>query len=106
MADGDVEVYRVVTANRLRDGIIVYYSRESGWTPDIRLATVAAGAEVEALTQAAEKDAAANVVVGVYAIEITGDHRPLSARERIRAEGPSIRFGDDALPANNSDFEI
>ncbi|MEN3975216.1 DUF2849 domain-containing protein [Emcibacter sp. SYSU 3D8] len=106
MADGDVEVYRVVTANRLRDGVIVYFNSDSGWTAQIHEATVAAGEESEALVAAAEKDAAANLVVGVYAIEITGDHQPLTARERIRAAGPSIRFGDDALPANNSDFEI
>ena len=106
MADGDVEVYRVVTANRLRDGIIVYFNHDSGWSVDIQAATVAAGADADALVAAAEKDASANLVVGVYAIEITGDHEPLTARERIRAAGPSIRFGDDALPANNSDFEI
>ncbi len=106
MADGDVEVYRVVTANRLRDGIIVYFNSDSGWTADIHAATVAAGADADALVAVAEKDAKANFVVGVYAIEITGDHQPLTARERIRADGPSIRYGDDALPANNSDFEI
>ncbi len=106
MADGDLEVYRVVTANRLRDGIIVYFNSDGGWTADIHAATVASGTEADALVAAAEQDAAANLVVGVYAIEITGDHQPLSARERIRAEGPSIRYGDDALPANNSDFEI
>lgn len=106
MADGDLEVYRVVTANRLRDGIIVYYNKDSGWTADIRSATVASGEDIDAVTAAAEQDVKSNLVVGVYAIEIAGDHQPLTARERIRAEGPSIRFGDDAVPANNSDFEI
>lgn len=106
MADGDVEVYRVVTANRLRDGIIVYFNSDTGWTADIHAATVASGEAADALVAVAEKDAKTNFVVGVYAIEITGDHQPLTARERIRADGPSIRYGDDALPANNSDFEI
>jgi hypothetical protein len=99
-------IYKVVTANRLRDGIIVYFNSDSGWTADIHQATVAAGEDAEALVAVAEQDATSNLVVGVYAIEITGDHQPLTARERIRAEGPSIRYGDDALPANNSDFEI
>jgi hypothetical protein len=106
MADGDLEVYRVVTANRLRDGIIVYYNKDSGWTADIRAATVASSEEIDALTAIAEKDVKSNVVVGLYAVEIAGDHQPLTARERIRADGPSIRFGDDAVPVNNSDFEI
>ena len=105
MAD-DTGIYRVVTANRLRDGVIVYFNSDSGWTADIREATVASGEDAETLTAAAEKDAKANLVVGVYAIEITGDHQPLTARERIRADGPSIRYGDDAVPVNNSDFEI
>ncbi len=105
MAD-DTDIFKVVTANRLRDGVIVYFTRDGGWTPDIHAATVAAGEDADALVTAAEKDAKANLVVGVYAIEITGDHEPLTARERIRAKGPSIRFGEDALPANNSDFEI
>ncbi|MGE0667343.1 MAG: DUF2849 domain-containing protein [Sphingomonadales bacterium] len=105
MAD-ETGIYRVVTANRLRDGVIVYYTAGGGWTADIREASVASGEDVDTLLGAAEKDAKENVVVGVYAIEITGDHRPLTARERIRAVGPSIRYGDDALPANNSDFEI
>ena len=105
MAD-ETGIYRVVTANRLHDGIIVYYNKDSGWTADIREATVASGEDADALVALAEKDAAANVVVGVYAIEITGDHQPLTARERIRSAGPSIRYGDDALPQNNSDFEI
>ena len=105
MAD-DNGIYRVVTANRLRDGIIVYFNKDSGWTADIHEATVAEGEDADALVAVAEKDAKSNFVVGVYAIEITGDHQPLTARERIRAEGPSIRYGEDALPANNSDFEI
>lgn len=106
MADGDQSVFRVVTANRLRDGVIVYYNSDGTWTPDIHAATVVTGDDADPLVAAAEKDAKANLVVGVYAIEITGDHQPLSARERIRATGPSIRFGDDAVPSNNSDFEI
>jgi hypothetical protein len=106
MAEGDQEVYRVVTANRLRDGAIVYFNRELGWREAIAEATVAASDEIDALVARAEQDVRANLVVGAYTIEIAGDHQPLSARERIRASGPSIRFGEDAVPANNSDFEI
>ncbi len=106
MADGDQSVYRVVTANRLRDGIIVYFNRDAGWSEHLRDATVASGEEIDGLVALAEKDVQSNNVVGAYTIEIAGDHQPLTARERIRAEGPSIRFGEDALPRNNSDFEI
>ena len=106
MSDGELDTFQVVTANRLRDGVIVYLNREQGWVEDIAEATVAAEDEISALVTQGEKDAAANVVVEVYPVEIPGSHEPLSARERIRAQGPSIRYGEDAVPTNNSDFEI
>ncbi|MFN3230527.1 MAG: DUF2849 domain-containing protein [Alphaproteobacteria bacterium] len=106
MSDSDDATFKVITANRLGDGIIVYFSAASGWQESINDATVASGDEVDALLERAEQGVDANQVVDVYAVEITGAHEPLSARERIRASGPSIRFGDDALPTNNSDFEI
>ena len=106
MSDNDNETFQVVTANRLGDGAIVYLNADSGWQDSIKDATVVSGDEVDALLTRAEQDVAANHIVEAYPIEITGAHEPLSARERIRAEGPSIRFGEDAVPANNSDFAI
>ena len=106
MSDDGEDTFQVVTANRLSDGSIVYLNESLGWQASIRDATVAAGDEVKKLLARAEGDEAANHVVDAYAIEITGAHEPTSARERIRARGPSIRYGDDAVPTNSSDFEI
>ena len=106
MTDSDLETFQVVTANRLRDGAIVWLNSSEGWVEDITQATVAAEDEIEALLAAGESDVAANLVLDVYTVEITGAHEPLSAREKIRANGPSVRYGDDAVPINNSDFEI
>ena len=106
MSDTDLDTFQVVTANRLRDGAIVYLNAESGWVDNIAQATVASEDEIEALLKRAEKDADENLIVEAYPVEITGAHEPLSARERIRAAGPSIRYGDDAVPVNSSDFEI
>jgi len=106
MSDGDDDTYQVVTANLLVSGKIIYLNANSGWHDDIKDATVAAGDEVEELLARAQRDVAANQVVDAYAIEITGAHEPISARERIRANGPSVRYGEDAVPANNTDFEI
>ena len=106
MSEADLETFQVVTANRLGSGAIVYLNKDTGWVPSIGEATVASEDKIDALMKKAEADVAANVVVEAYPIEITGNHEPLSARERIRAQGPSIRYGDDAVPMNNSDFEI
>lgn len=106
MSDADTDIFQVVTANRLRDGAIVWMNRETGWVTAIEDATVARGDEIDELIERSEADVAANMVVEVYPVEITGAHEPLSAREKVRAAGPSIRFGEDAVPTNRSDFEI
>ena len=108
MADSE-GIFQVVTANRLRDGLIVYMTKDgerTGWTENISYAHVAEGDDIDALMAVAEQDVTGNVVVSPYAIEIAGDHDPLTARERIRAAGPSIAFGDDAVPFNRTDFDI
>lgn len=108
MTDSE-QIYQVVTANRLRDGTIVYMTKDgtrTGWSDNISYAYVADESEIEALVAQADTDIKNNVVVGAYAIEIAGNREPISARERIRAAGPSTRYGDDAVPFNSSDFEI
>ncbi len=103
------QIYQVVTANRLRDGTIVYMTKDgsrTGWSDHISYAYVADESEIADLVAQAESDMTNNVVVGAYAIEIAGNKEPITARERIRATGPSTRYGDDAVPFNSSDFEI
>ena len=79
----------VVTANRLRDGIVVYLAPDGGWVEDI---AHAARAETEPETEALEaqgKQAEKHrLVVAVYAMPVEvkdGEIDPLSVRERIRA---------------------
>jgi uncharacterized protein DUF2849 len=87
----------VVTANRLRDGIVIYRTADGGW------ATELAAAAVVTTTPAAQdllKGAVADDVgaVGAYVapVELTPDRRvlPGNLRERIRVAGPTI-----ALPS-------
>lgn len=108
MSDSE-EIYQVITANRLREGVIVYMTKDgnvTGWTENIDYAYVAGEDEIEGLLDIAKGYELSNAVVGTYAVEIAGSKVPLTARERIRADGPSIRYGDDAVPFNSSDFEI
>ena len=79
----------VVTANRLRDGIVVYLAPDGSWVEDI---AHAARAETELETQALEERGKqaekALLVVAVYAMPVEvkdGEIDPLSVRERIRA---------------------
>jgi len=100
---------KVVTANRLRDGAIVYRTASGAWSENL---SEAAGADSEAderrLLADAVADVAARRVVAPYAFEVTRaaeGPQAISQRERIRAHGPSVR-PDLAGPAkpNESAF--
>ncbi len=83
---------RMVTANRLGDGLVVYLDRHGGWSERIADGRVASDdAAAAALMTVAE--AAACQVVAPYLIDVVdgdGSVRPASFRERIRAQGPTV----------------
>jgi len=108
MSDSE-EIYSVITANRLREGITVYLTKDenmSGWTENIDCAYVGGEDEIPGLLELAKQYEQSNEVVATYAVEIAGAKLPLTAREKIRAKGPTVRYGYDAVPFNSSDFEI
>lgn len=85
----------IVTANRLRDGRVVYFtSRPERWAEQIDASAwgrdAAAG---EALLARAQADVAARVIVDPYVLEAqfgADGIQPLRLRERLRAAGPSV----------------
>ncbi len=86
--------WTVITANRLREGDVVYLTEGAGWTTHLAEAYAVQTAEEEqALLAAAERDVDNRRVVGPYAmpVEAAADGlRALSQREAIRAQrGPS-----------------
>jgi len=87
---------KVVTANRLNDGDVVYLAASGAWAEALDAAAVAEDAAGEArLLEQAEADVAARQVVGPYAMPVARDGaalKPLSQREAIRARGPSVRL--------------
>ena len=97
---------KVITANRLRDGRVVWLGVEGHWMESIGEAVVYFGDE-EALAKAravADDSAKRQVVVAPYEVEIEckpGGPDPIRYREQIRAIGPSVGtdFGErkDAL---------
>ncbi len=105
-----VETYRVITANRLDDGAVVYMTRDGdgiGWSTGIDDATVFTEADTEVMLQLAAGEVAGNVVVDTYAIEITGKNKPMGMREKIRAGGgPTIAVGEGGPPPDDPDYNI
>ena len=87
---------KVLTANRLSDGISVWLDAAGNWVESLQDAFVARHAEAVSALEATGKAAFAdNKVVDVNVIdveEVDGVLRPLRMRERIRAEGPTIAY--------------
>ncbi len=108
MADSQ-ETYYVITANRLIEGDVVYMislGDDVDWTTDIAKAHTFPTAERGNAVLTAENSVKANVVVGPYAVEITGKNEPLGTKEKIRSDGPTVAFGADAVPSVNPDYFI
>lgn len=86
---------RVLTANRLVDGDVVYFTVDGGWGTRIEAARIADGKEGAAALETIGIQAAADqIVVGPYLIDVgeeAGRPVPQRFRERIRAYGPSNR---------------
>ncbi len=84
---------KVLTANRLTDGEVVYLDTNAGWLPSLRAATIARDdAALDVLQEAGAASAARNEVVDVNLIDVMEDGetvRPMRLREFIRAAGPT-----------------
>ena len=89
-------VDKVLTANRLADGIAVWLDAGGEWTTSLQDALVARHAEaVSALEDIGKKAYADNKVVDVNLVDVQetgGKLWPLRLRERIRAEGPTMEY--------------
>ena len=106
---------KVISANRLGDGIVVYAGRDGSWSEPLSQAKIfASKAEAEAGLLVAQNDAKRNLVVEPFVVEVVGDAsglRAVTLREAIRARGPTIDFlprthafahGADALQENTA----
>jgi len=87
---------QILTANRLTDGISVWYDIDGRWNESIARSQIARTKEDATRLEAIGKQAfAENFVLDVNLIDIeesNGFIRPLRLRERIRAEGPTIDY--------------
>jgi sulfite reductase (NADPH) hemoprotein beta-component len=80
---------QIVTANRLRDGAVVYLTAGKSWSEDFAESLALRDeAAAQAALEAAGADVKARLIVGPYlaeAEETPEGLKPNSARERIRA---------------------
>jgi hypothetical protein len=87
---------KVLTANRLSDGIAVWLDAAGHWTENLQDALVARHAEaIASLESIGKRDFADNKVVDVNVIDVeetNGTLWPTRLRERIRAQGPTMEY--------------
>jgi hypothetical protein len=99
-----------LTANRLRDGAVVYW-RGGAWADAFADAEVFADkASADAALAAAQAFVKARVVVNPYLFPVRVDDdglRAVEEREIVRSEGPSVRrdLGKQAEPSMDS-FDV
>jgi len=94
---------KLITANRLFDGVVVFLSA-GGFVAEIGKAAILSAADAVEAGLATAKAAQANhEVVDVNVIDVTLDNAgspvPVRLRERIRAFGPTVPFGEAARTA-------
>lgn len=87
---------QLVTANRLRDGIAVFLTRSGQWSETIDEAALALEPEAAAALETRAKEAEkATLITGPYLVDAErrdGRVRAAHIRERMRAQGPTVRL--------------
>jgi hypothetical protein len=87
---------RVISANRLRDGTVVYLSAHGSWVTHFEEAALLTSEEAcEAGQAQAHASLAANAIVDPLLVDVVEDaegRRATTLRNAIRAAGPSIEF--------------
>ena len=87
---------RILTANLLQDGIVVFLGTGGAWAPSLERALLAHSDEdAEQLEAQGGHAAAANLIIDPYLIEVEdagSEPSPVAFRERMRARGPSVNL--------------
>jgi hypothetical protein len=91
---------KIVSANRLADGIVVYLGPDGRWLETANLARIFDDQKAadEGLVQARE-DATCNLVVEPFLVEVEAHAeglRPVTLRNAIRAGGPTVAYAPRA----------
>ena len=86
----------IISANRLSDGLVVFFRTEGGWTETFEgCAVYADAAALKAALVQAQASEAEDEVVEPYGVVVelrNGHYTPKVLRESIRAFGPTTRL--------------
>jgi hypothetical protein len=84
---------KIATANRLRDGVVIYLNAQGLWVTEVTEARVATTPEQEAELKAALDAGVKNsLLIDTQIIDLSADaSKPARLREQIRAVGPTVR---------------
>jgi hypothetical protein len=89
---------KAITANRLADGLVVFLAEGGRWSLSVGDARLFAdGPELDEALSYGKAQHAARVILDPYAIDmdvVDGRALPARLRERIRALGPTIAYGE------------
>ncbi|WP_448203018.1 DUF2849 domain-containing protein [Azospirillum sp. sgz302134] len=89
------DALKAITANRLRDGTVVFLGDNGSWVERLGDAALFEAAAADAALAAAKAQAEREQFgVDVYAFDVIlvdGARHPVKTRERIRALGPTVR---------------
>ena len=82
---------QALTANHLREGFVVWLTPDMTWSQHFKDALLTEDTDqIEAMRAQGEADDEANLVTGVYFIDVDPETRlPARYRERFRVKGPS-----------------
>lgn len=92
----------MISANRLTDGVVVFYDAEGNWVEALAAgALFADAAATKAALAKAQLDEARNMVVDIYAFAVKSGASgvaPVTLRDAIRAGGPTIAYAQGFPP--------
>lgn len=85
------DIHFVLTANRLNDGRVVWFTSQDKWSFFLEDAQIfSSKPALEEAQQQASKDVTSQYIVDLYPVELNADRIPRTTREQIRASGPSV----------------
>lgn len=92
---------KIVTANRLTDGRVIFLGPGNRWIADVgEAATFEDGAPIDAAMAFGREQIAARQVTELYPVDVElvdGRPVPVRLRERVRAFGPTVAYGEAEL---------
>jgi sulfite reductase (NADPH) hemoprotein beta-component len=91
-----VTKFKVISANRLGDGAVVFTAQNGAWIEAIdQAALYASEAEAQARLAVVREDVKRNLIVDPFLVDVAADGdrlRAVSLRDEIRARGPTIDY--------------